>query len=148
MPDKIKLTYEDLGLMSIFQNVSGAMARDCVIDDKEDRVIFIVNSGEMGLAIGKSGQSIKNVQRAIGKSVELVEYSDDVKVFISNALGPKFVEDIRLSEKLDGTKIATVVVDPRKKGAIVGRNGRNAEKARLLAKRYFEIDTIHILPAQ
>ena len=102
----------------------------------------------MGLAIGKSGQSIKNVQRAIGKSVELVEYSDDVKVFISNALGPKFVEDIRLSEKLNGAKIATVVVDPRKKGAIVGRNGRNAEKARLLAKRYFEIDTIHILPAQ
>lgn len=148
MPDKIKLTYEELGLMSIFQNVSGAMARDCVIDDKDDRVIFVVNSGEMGLAIGKSGQSIKNVQRAIGKSVELVEYSDDVKVFISNALGPKFVEDIRLSEKLNGAKIATVVVDPRKKGAIVGRNGRNAEKARLLAKRYFEIDTIHILPAQ
>ena len=72
MPEKIKLKYEELSLMSLFQSISGAMARDCVIDDKMDRVIFIVNRGEMGLAIGKSGQSIKNVQNAIGKMVELV----------------------------------------------------------------------------
>lgn len=147
MPEKIKLKYEELSLMSLFQSVSGAMARDCVIDDKMDRVIFIVNKGEMGLAIGKSGQSIKNVQNAIGKMVELVEYSDDPREFISNALDPKLVADIRLSEKVDGTKIATVLVDQRKKGAIVGRNGRNAEKARLLAKRYFEIGNIHIIQA-
>ncbi|MEE8187377.1 MAG: NusA-like transcription termination signal-binding factor [Nitrososphaerales archaeon] len=147
MPEKIKLKYEELSLMSLFQSISGAMARDCVIDDKMDRVIFIVNKGEMGLAIGKSGQSIKNVQNAIGKMVELVEYSDDPREFISNALDPKLVADIRLSEKVDGTKIATVLVDQRKKGAIVGRNGRNAEKARLLAKRYFEIGNIHIIQA-
>lgn len=147
MPEKIKLKYEELSLMSLFQSISGAMARDCVIDDKMDRVIFIVNKGEMGLAIGKSGQSIKNVQNAIGKMVELVEYSDDPREFISNALDPKLVADIRLSEKVDGTKIATVLVDQKKKGAIVGRNGRNAEKARLLAKRYFEIGNIHIIQA-
>ncbi|MCZ6647787.1 MAG: NusA-like transcription termination signal-binding factor [Nitrososphaerales archaeon] len=147
MPEKIKLKYEELSLMSLFQSISGAMARDCVIDDKMDRVIFIVNKGEMGLAIGKSGQSIKNVQNAIGKVVELVEYSDDPREFISNALDPKLVADIRLSEKVDGTKIATVLVDQKKKGAIVGRNGRNAEKARLLAKRYFEIGNIHIIQA-
>lgn len=147
MPEKIKLKYEELSLMSLFQSISGAMARDCVIDDKMDRVIFIVNRGEMGLAIGKSGQSIKNVQNAIGKMVELVEYSDDPREFISNALDPKLVADIRLSEKVDGTKIATVLVDQKKKGAIVGRNGRNAEKARLLAKRYFEIGNIHIIQA-
>ena len=147
MPEMIKLKYEELSLMSLFQNISGAMARDCVIDDSMDRVIFIVNKGEMGLAIGKSGQSIKNVQNAIGKIVELVEYSDDPRQFICNALDPKLVEDVRLSEKVDGTKIATVIVDQKKKGAIVGRNGRNAEKARLLAKRYFEIGTIHIIQA-
>lgn len=147
MPEKIKLKYEELSLMSLFQNISGAMARDCVIDDKMDRVIFIVNKGEMGLAIGRSGQSIKNVQNAIGKMVELVEYSDDPREFISNALDPKLVADIRLSEKVDGTKIATVLVDQKKKGAIVGKNGRNAEKARLLAKRYFEIGNIHIVQA-
>jgi N utilization substance protein A len=36
------------------------------------------------------------------------------------------------------------MVDPRKKGIVVGREGRNAEKARLLAKRYFDIDSVLI----
>jgi transcription termination/antitermination protein NusA len=37
-----------------------------------------------------------------------------------------------------------VMVDPRKKGIVVGREGRNAEKARLLAKRYFDIGSVLI----
>lgn len=145
MPERIRLTSEELGLMSLFQSVSGATARDCVIDSRMDRVIFVVNQGEMGLAIGRNGVSIKNVQRLVGKPVELVEYSNDPREFIRNALNPSYVGDIRLTEKLDGTKIAVVVVDQRRKGAVVGKGGRNAEKARLLAKRYFDIANIHIV---
>jgi N utilization substance protein A len=148
MTERIRLTSEELGLMSLFQNVSGATARDCVIDAKMDRVIFVVNKGEMGLAIGRSGASIKNIQKLVGRPVELVEYSDDPKEFVRNSLNPRFVNDIRLTEKLDGTKIATVVVDQRWKGAIVGKNGRNAEKARILARRYFQISNILIVTSQ
>ena len=39
---------------------------------------------------------------------------------------------------------AIVLVDHRKKGIVVGREGRNAEKARLLAKRYFDIASVLI----
>lgn len=145
MPERIKLTSEELGLMSLFQSVSGATARDCVIDGRMDRVIFVVNKGEMGLAIGRNGASIKNVQRLVGKPVELVEYSEDPKQFIRNALSARYVGDVRLTEKLDGTKIAVVVVDQRRKGAVVGKAGGNAEKARLLARRYFNISNIHIV---
>ncbi|MGA2875469.1 MAG: NusA-like transcription termination signal-binding factor [Nitrososphaerales archaeon] len=148
MPDKIKLTSEELGLMSLFQNISGATARDCVIDPKIDRVIFVVTKGEMGLAIGKSGETIKKVQKVMGKQVELVEWSDDPKQFIMNSLNPQLITEIRMSESPDGAKTATVVVDEKKKGAILGKGGRNAEKARLLAKRYFSIETIHIVASQ
>jgi N utilization substance protein A len=134
--------------MSLFQNVTGATTRDCIIDSKMDRVIFIVNKGEMGLAIGRNGASIKNLQRLVGRPVELVEHSEDPKDFIRNSLNPKYVGDVRLTEKLDGTKIAVVVVDNRRKGAVVGKNGRNAEKARLLAKRYFQISNVHIVTQQ
>ncbi len=142
---RIKLTSEELGLMSLFQSVSGAGVRDCVIDEKNGRVIYVVNQGEMGRAIGKNGIVVKTLQRLVGKPVELVEYSDDPKTFIKNALDPKYVLDVRLTEKLDGSKIAVVVVDAKKKSAVVGRNGKNAEKARLLAKRYFEIANVHIV---
>ena len=146
--NKIKLTSEELGLMSLFQNISGATARDCVIDSKIERVIFVVNRGEMGLAIGKSGETIKKVQKAIGKQVEVVEWSDDAKQFVLNSLNPQFVNEIRLSEKPDGSKALTVVVNENKKGALLGKGGRNAEKARLLARRYFSIETIHIVSSQ
>ena len=145
MPEIIKLTSDELGLISLFQNITGATARDCVIDDKLDRVIFIINKGEMGLAIGKNGASINKTQKMMGKDVELVEYSDDPKKFIINALNSKFIMDVRLSEKVDGTKIAEVTVDHNRKGAIVGRNGKNAEKARLLCRRYFQISNVHIV---
>lgn len=142
---RIKLTSEELGLMSLFQNVSGAGVRDCVIDEKNGRVIYVVNPGEMGRAIGKNGIVVKTLQRLVGKPVELVAYSDDPKTFIKNALEPKYVLEVRLTEKLDGSKIAVVVVDAKKKSAVVGRNGKNAEKARLLAKRYFQIANVHIV---
>ncbi|MFQ6134203.1 MAG: NusA-like transcription termination signal-binding factor [Nitrososphaerales archaeon] len=145
MPERIKLTSEELGLISLFQNVSGATARDCVIDEKMDRVIFVINKGEMGLAIGRNGAAIKNIQKMVGKPVELVEYSSVPKELITNALNSRFISDIRLTEKVDGSKIAVVVVDQKRKGAVVGRNGKNAEKARLLARRYFQISNIHIV---
>ena len=134
--------------MSLFQNISGATARDCVIDQKIDRVIFVVTKGEMGLAIGKSGETIKKVQKVMGKQVELVEWSDDPKQFIMNSLNPQLITEIRMSERPDGAKTATVVVDEKKKGAILGKGGRNAEKARLLAKRYFSVETIHIVASE
>lgn len=148
MPERIKLTSEELGLISLFQNVSGATARDCVLDSKMGRVIFVVNKGEMGLAIGKAGATIRNIQQMIGKQVELVEWADEPKQLIMNALNARFVNDVRMSERPDGSKTATVVVDQKKKGAILGKEGRNAEKARLLAKRYFDVETIHIVTPQ
>ena len=86
MPVKIKLTSDELGLISLFQSVSGATAKDCVVDSKEERIIFLVGKGEMGLAIGKGGASIKNVERLVGKPIELVEDCDDPKDFIRNLL--------------------------------------------------------------
>ena len=148
LTEKIKLTSEELGLMSLFQNISGATARDCVIDSKMERVIFVVNKGEMGLAIGKAGETIKKVQTKIGKSVELVEWAEDAKQLILNSLNPQYVSEIRVTERPDGTRTATVVVDQKKKGAILGKGGRNAEKARLLAKRYYSVETIHIVTPQ
>ncbi len=144
MPQTIKLTTDQMRLISLFQNVTGASARDCVEDEKQNRVIFVVSEGKMGLAIGKGGSHIRNLQNIVKKSVELVEYSDDPVEFLKNMLNPKLVTDVKLNKRLDGTIQAIVLVDPKKKGIVVGREGRNAEKARLLAKRYFEITSVLI----
>jgi N utilization substance protein A len=142
---EIKLTSDELRLMALFQSITSATARDCIVDDKMDRVIFIVNKGQMGLAIGKGGSTIKQLQNMVAKKIELVEFSDDAAEFIRNMLNAEMINDVRISERSDGTKQAVVTVDPRRKGAVVGREGRNAEKARLLAKRYFQISNVLIV---
>ena len=144
MPQSIKLTTEQMRMMSLFQNVTGATARDCVEDEKLNRVIFVVNEGKMGLAIGKGGSHIKNLQNIVKRNVELVEYSDDPEKFLKNMLNAKLVLEVKMNTRADGSKQAIVLVDPKKKGIVVGREGRNAEKARLLAKRYFEIASVLI----
>ncbi|WP_205099157.1 NusA-like transcription termination signal-binding factor [Candidatus Nitrosotenuis uzonensis] len=144
MPQTIKLTTDQMRLISLFQNVTGASARDCVEDEKQNRVIFVVNEGKMGLAIGKGGAHIRNLQNIIKKNVELVEYSDDPAKFLKNMLNNKLVSDVKLNKRLDGSTQAIVIVDAKKKGIVVGREGKNAEKARLLAKRYFEITSVLI----
>ena len=144
MPQTIKLTTDQMRLISLFQNVTGASARDCVEDEKQNRVIFVVNEGKMGLAIGKGGAHIRNLQNIVKKNVELVEYSDDPVTFLKNMLNAKLVSDVKLNKRLDGTTQAIVLVDAKKKGIVVGREARNAEKARLLAKRYFEITSVLI----
>lgn len=131
--------------MSLFQSVTSATARDCILDEKMDRVIFVVNKGQMGLAIGKGGSTIKQLQNVIVKKIELVEFSEDAAEFIRNMLNAEMVNDVRISDRSDGSKQAVVTVDQRKKGAVVGREGRNAEKARLLAKRYFQITNVQIV---
>ncbi|MBI5859440.1 MAG: NusA-like transcription termination signal-binding factor [Nitrosarchaeum sp.] len=144
MTQSIKLTTDQMRMMSLFQNVTGATARDCVEDEKQDRVIFVVNTGKMGLAIGKGGIHIKSLQNIVKKNVELVEFDEDPAKFLTNLLNSKLVSEVKINTRSDGSKQAIVMVDPRKKGIVVGREGRNAEKARLLAKRYFDITSVLI----
>jgi transcription termination/antitermination protein NusA len=145
MTEKIKLTSDELRLISLFQSITSASARDCIVDEKMERVIFIVNKGQMGLAIGKGGATIKQLQNVVAKKVELVEYSDDASEFICNTLNSDMINQVKINERMDGTKQAVVIVDAKKKGIVVGREGRNAEKARLLAKRYFQISNVLII---
>ena len=144
MTQSIKLTTDQMRMMSLFQNVTGATARDCVEDEKLNRVIFVVNTGKMGLAIGKGGMHIKSLQNIVKRNVELVEYDEDPAKFLTNLLNSKLISEVKINKRADGSKQAIVMVDPRKKGIVVGREGRNAEKARMLAKRYFDITSVLI----
>ena len=144
MTQSIKLSTDQMRLISLFQNVTKATARDCLDDEKQDRIIFVVNEGKMGLAIGKGGSNIKSLQNILKRNVELVEHFDDPVKFLKNILNPKFINEVKLDTKPDGSSYAIVIVDHGKKGLVVGREGRNAEKARLFAKRYFNISNVLI----
>src|SRR5271169_4482559 len=69
-------------------------ALDCVIDDRFDRVIYVIRQGDMGLAIGKKGENIKRLQNVLGKRIEMVEFAEIPDEFIMNIFKPAEVVGI------------------------------------------------------
>ncbi|MGB9676056.1 MAG: NusA-like transcription termination signal-binding factor [Candidatus Bathyarchaeales archaeon] len=144
MTSGIKITSTEMRYIALFESITGASVKDCIVDEEQGRVIFVVNEGQIGVAIGKGGRNIRTLESMTGKKHEIIEYSEDPVQFIKNALKPATVKEVRLTERTDGKKIAVVTVNPRDKGVAIGKNGRNAERLRFLAKRYFDIQNVSI----
>jgi len=144
MHSGIRLTSKEMRYIALFENITSATVKDCIVDDEQNRIIFVVKEGDIGVAIGKGGKNIHLLERMTGKKHEIIEHSENPAQFIKNALKPAHVNEIRITERPDGKSIALVSVDPRDKGVAIGKNGRNAERIRLLAKRYFQIQNVSI----
>jgi len=144
MSSGIKFTATEMRYIALFESISGASVKDCIIDEEQGRVIFVVSEGQVGVAIGRGGRNIRTLERMTGKKHEIIEYSEDPVQFIKNALKPAFVKEVRITERPDGKTMAVVSVNPRDKGVAIGKNGRNAERLRFLAKRYFQIQNVSI----
>jgi len=144
MHSGIRLTSKEMRYIALFESITSAMVRDCIVDDEQNRIIFVVKEGDIGVAIGKGGKNIHLLEKMTGKKHEIIEYSETPAQFIKNALKPARVNEIRITERPDGKSIALVSVNPRDKGVAIGKNGRNAERIRFLAKRYFQIQNVSI----
>jgi len=144
MTSGIKITSTEMRYIALFESVTNASVKDCIIDEEQGRVLFVISEGQLGIAIGKGGRNIHTLERMTGKKQEIIEYSDEPSQFIKNALKPAAVKEVRISERTDGKSIAVVIVNPKDKGVAIGKNGRNAERLRFLAKRYFQIQNVSI----
>jgi len=141
---RIKLTAEEMQYIVLFENTTGATAKDCLIDEKGERIIFLAKQGEMGLAIGKAGKNINALRRMTNKQVEVVEEAATIEQLARNSLAPARIRDIRITENPE-RRIVVVEVEPADKAIAIGKNGRTIDKTRLLAKRYFQVDDVKVV---
>ncbi|MDD4483007.1 MAG: NusA-like transcription termination signal-binding factor [Methanoregula sp.] len=141
---EVKLTEDCMRLISQFESLTGAGSRDCVVDDRNERLIFVVNPGDMGLAIGKKGASIKKASEVMGKKIEVVEYNSNPEQFLKNCFLPAKVTSIVFSGE-DDARSATVDVSDEDRGIAIGKNGKNIFKAKKLAQRQHNIADVQIL---
>lgn len=140
---EVKLNTEGIRYIALFESITGASAKDCLVDDENNRVIFVAKTGDMGLAIGRNGEHINRVTRSIGRHVEVVEYNDDPLIFIKNLMQPVNITNIKIGYKGD-RRIAFLEVKPKDKGLAIGRSGKNIEKVKILTKRHHDIDDVTI----
>ena len=138
----MRLTTDQIRLMSAFESLTGILAKDCVIDDHA--VVFVVNEREVGKAVGKKGQNVKKLENLLNKRVEVVGYSQDPVRFFKNIFHPAHILAVSLNEK-NGRKIARVHVDREALRILERKMDRKLKLAKILAKRYFNIDNVVVV---
>ncbi|MDP1552391.1 MAG: NusA-like transcription termination signal-binding factor [Methanobacteriaceae archaeon] len=140
----VKFTTNEIRYIALFESMTGAMVKDCIVDDENGKITFLVKKGDMGLAIGKRGSTVTKVQQAVDKGVEVIEHSEDPTEFISNLMAPAQLRSIKILQRENGEKIGTIETDGKNKRIAIGKSGQNIERARLLAKRQHNISNIVI----
>lgn len=141
---EITISEDAMRMIAQFENLTGAGSRDCVVDEKFNRILFVINPGEMGLAIGKKGASIKKAADAFGKKVEVVEYNADKVQFIRNCFLPVQVQTVTFEKDEEENEIAYIEVPEQDRGLAIGKEGRNIIKAKKLALRQFNIVNVEL----
>ena len=93
--------------------------------------------GAVGTCVGHMGQRIQAILKELGQErVDIIEWSDDIKKYISNSLKPAKVDGIKIDEK---TKKAVVEVAPDQLSLAIGRSGQNVRLASKLTGWDIEI---------
>lgn len=136
--NKLKFDSESMKLIELFESITGAKVKGCIVDGK---LIFIMEENEMGKAIGKNGANIKRMENMVRKKIKLVEFSNDVLQFVKNMIYPIVVLDIK---KEDGV-ITIHGKDTSTKAMLIGRERQNINQITSIVKRYFDVKEIKVI---
>ncbi|HUU76126.1 MAG TPA: NusA-like transcription termination signal-binding factor [Methanoregulaceae archaeon] len=118
-------------------------AVDCIIDERFERIIYIIKKGDMGLAIGKKGENIKRMQNVLGKRIEMVENAENPNEFLANIFKP--IEISEIEDDSETGKLNVILKEKHDLGMAIGKGGCNVEKARMLLRRFCGLEMGEIL---
>ena len=135
----VKFDTETLRLMTLFENLTGVPVKDCLVED--NIVYFLVNEENVGMAIGKNGNSVKNIENVINKTVKIFGFSSDLNKFVKNLI-PRAI-DIKINNQ-GGKTVVEVSVEKSDRPVIIGREGKNLKILKEFLRRNHNVDDLVI----
>ena len=138
-----RITLEELRYISVFQELTGVTVYRCLVDEEFNRLIFLVGKGEAGRAIGRNGSKVRALKEILGRDIEVVEYSEDLKEMVKNLFPGVRIRSIQISKRGGGVMVR-LSVEEEDKGVAIGRNGKNVKRARLVLSRLFGVERVVI----
>ncbi|MHA1488789.1 MAG: NusA-like transcription termination signal-binding factor [Promethearchaeota archaeon] len=149
---KIKLNRESMTLISLFNSLSGAIVKDCILfkspDNASEIIIFLVKKEDVGKAIGKGGEHVKDLMLKLQKKIDVIPFSDNVERFIQFILNTSKnsikVQNIEVKESRNQKKTVIISVRPQDRGKAIGKDGSMIRKIKLLVLRHWEVSNVII----
>ncbi len=140
MSERLKLDQDTLGLSAILERLARVRVKDCFKDELNETIFFVVETGELGKAIGKGGANIHQLQQELGKRIRMVEYHQDLPAFVRSFIYPLTVKEI--SQEGD---ILWLRDESRKtKSLLIGRGGKNLKTLNRAVKRFFSVGEVKV----
>ncbi|MCS7105798.1 MAG: NusA-like transcription termination signal-binding factor [Candidatus Aenigmarchaeota archaeon] len=130
---------ETIRLITLFENLTGARVKDCIVDKETNTVYFLIEEGMVGMAIGKNGNVVKNAEKLIGKNIKIFEFSKDLKTFVKKLI-PQ-ANEIRIKNE-NSCVTVEVKVDKKEKPLVIGRDEKNLKILKKLFERNHKVSNL------
>lgn len=135
----MRLTTESIEFINLFERVTKARVKDCLIED--GKVIFIVEEGQVRKSLGKDNINLEKIKRLTRKEIQVIGFSSNLVKFINNLLYPVRADNISVEDKV----VLISSKDPRTKGKIFGRSKERLKWINDVVKKYFDIEEVKVV---
>ena len=148
----IKIDRSSMELISLFNNISGAIIKDCMVfkspENYGEVIIFLVKKQDVGKAIGKNGENVKDLMAKLQKKIDVIPFSENLEEFIQFILNTSKnavkVQSIEMRENKNQKRTVIITVLPQDRGKAIGKDGSMIKKIKELVLRHFDIDNVII----
>jgi len=148
----IKLDRQSMELISLFNSISGAIIKDCFIfqspENNSEIIVFLVKKEDVGKAIGKAGEHVKDLMTKLQKKIDVIPWSENLDQFIQFILNTTKnsiqVQNIEIKESRNEKKTVIISVRPQDRGKAIGKEGSMIRKIKELVLRHFDVDNVII----
>ncbi len=106
------------------------------LKEREDKLIIILEQGELITIIKQKGKSIKLLENMLHKKIKIVEFNKDPLKFVKSYIYPIKALNIILNNNI----IEISVEDRKSKGLLIGRESKNLLELNSLIKNYYSLN--------
>lgn len=135
-----KIVYDNFSMkiLSCFELVTHSCVKDFIAEN--GLLLFIVNEGKAGKAVGPKGANAKKLEGMFKKRIKIVEFSPEPVSFIKNLVYPLKIANIA---EEDGIFIIAPV-DSKTRSLLIGKGACNLRFYESVVKRHFPIKELKV----
>jgi len=136
---KMKIDNALIQYINLFEKITRTRVKDCIQDN--DKLIFIVEEGEISKALGKNGINIKKIASLTKKKLKVIDFNSKIERFIKNLINPVQAEKIEVKDNV----VEIFVSSRQDKGLLIGRDRNNLKFLKSMLEKYFKVTEVRIV---